>query len=213
VDTTQETTQPQPPGSERPAAVTWLARAALASWAIVISLAIGSLMVGHWVALPRPAVGDSGLADALAEVLPAKRTWTMVHVLYADCPCSRQVFDHLAARERPKDTHECILLVGEDVVFEGLACRAGFQVVSLTDEDLERRFGIQAAPLLLVTAPDGRVAYSGGYTDRKRGMAFQDEHILFRVRAGESVDGLPVYGCGVAKSLQDTLDPFGLKYE
>jgi hypothetical protein len=133
-------------------------------------------------------------------------------VLYAECGCSRGVLEHVAQRAAPPGCDEIVLLVGQDPQAERLCAERGLRCVVLSAEQLAEQYGVEAAPLLLVTDPHGRTRYSGGYTGAKRSLAFQDLALLERLVAGESVAPLPVFGCGVSASLQDALDPFGLKY-
>ena len=192
-----------------------LARAFLALWAGVASVVIASLMAEHWVALPRPAVDDARTQAGLANLRAGEGStarWTLHHVLYADCPCSRDVLEQVLRRSAPPECDEVVLLVGDDALVEGRCAERGLRLVVVTEAQLAEQFGVEAAPLLLVTDPHGRTRYSGGYTDRKRALALQDLALVARLRAGESVAPLPVFGCGVSASLQDALDPLGLKY-
>jgi len=198
------------------AASVWVGRVFLIVWIPLLVAGIATLMVGHWVQLPKPAVADERLDAALGAIEPvdvaAAGEWTTYHVLYADCRCSRRVVTHLLESERPDDLAEVVLLVGED---EGLveACRdAGFEVLPLTQAQLEERFGVESAPLLVVMDPNGTSRYVGGYTDRKQGLNHRDLEFVARLRAGEEIESLPVYGCGVSASLQESLDPLGVKY-
>lgn len=215
----------------------------LATWAgrlflfvsIPLSIVVfATLMAGHWVPLPMPAVAEERLEAALGALelgefedgefedgaaqpddvaaSIGERGWSLHHVLYADCRCSRRVVAHLLASQRPQDVREVALVVG-DAPDLAAACReAGFEVVALTQVELEERLGVVAAPLLVIADAAGRSRYVGGYTDRKQGLVLRDLEFLGRLRAGERVESLPVYGCGVSRSLQDALDPLGLKY-
>lgn len=186
----------------------------LAVWAAGASVVMAALMAGHWVALPKPERDDPRLNASLASLPRDERLarWRMHHVLYAGCSCSRRVLEHVAARARTDDVDEIVLLVGEDAEFERVCRDRNLRVERVSREQLEQRFGVEAAPLLVITDPSGAARYCGGYTDRKRGLAYQDLATLARVRAGEQAPPLPVYGCGVTDSLQAALDPLGLKY-
>ncbi|MFN3244030.1 MAG: hypothetical protein ACE37K_21165 [Planctomycetota bacterium] len=191
------------------------ARVLLFVWAPMVLLVLSSLMTGHWAPLPTPQAHDATLRRGLAE-LPARARfddWTAYHVLYSGCRCSRFVFDYVAERPTPTGLREVVLLVGAPDEEFAAACRErDMPCIVLSQEQLEQRFGIEAAPLLLVTAPGHEVAYLGGYTDRKQAIDYRDLEIVERLRAGEQVDPMPVFGCGVSSSLQDALDPFGIKY-
>lgn len=186
----------------------------IAVWIPCLLVVLGSLMVGHWVPLPKPERSDARLATALAELRAAEglQGWTAYHVLYAACPCSRRVLEHVATSERPAELAEVVLLVGEDPAFVRRCEARRLTVVPLDAQQLEQGFGICASPLLIVTAPDGAIAYAGGYTDRKQGLDHRDLAIVADLRAGRFVTPLPVYGCGVSRSLQEALDPLGIKY-
>jgi len=173
----------------------------LAVWAAGASVVMAALMASHWVALPAPERDDERLAR-----------WRMHHALYAGCSCSRRVLEHVAARARSDEVDELVLLVGEDAEFERVCRDRNLRVERVSREQLEQRFGVEAAPPLVITDPSGAARYCGGYTDRKRGLAYQDLATLARLRASEQAPPLPVYGCGITDSLQAALDPLGLKY-
>ncbi|HVS18251.1 MAG TPA: hypothetical protein VMT18_06605 [Planctomycetota bacterium] len=185
----------------------------LALWAGAALLTVSVLMAGHWVSLPRPAPENRLLAQGLAGLASqAQPTWSMTHVLYADCRCSQRIFEHLVRRPSPEGTCERVLLVGAADGWERRALERGIELVHLTQEELEFRFGIVSAPLLVISDPSARVRYAGGYTDRKQGLDYVDTRTLAALRAGGPVESLPVYGCGVSPDLQAILDPIGIKY-
>lgn len=190
-----------------------LARAFLLVWIPGLCLAIGSLMTGHWVTLPVPKVEDPVLVSGLAELnQPAGESWAAYHVLYADCRCSQRVLDYLMESERPADLREVVLLVGVDESFSK-ACRdRGFELVQLSQAELEAQYGVVSAPLFLIADPSGQIRIASGYTERKQGPSYIDLDTLKRLRSGESVVSAPVFGCGVSETLQDALDPLGLQY-
>ncbi len=91
---------------------------AIPLWATTLTLLCSSLMVGHWISLPTPAVGnrlEGGAHDA--NQLATERTRAdngrlrVSHFLYADCPCSRKVFDYLVQRCPLPGVHERIVLI------------------------------------------------------------------------------------------------------
>jgi hypothetical protein len=136
-----------------------------------------------------------------------------VHVLYAACRCSQRIFDHLFESARPSEYRETILLVGDDPSVAARASAAGFDLVAVTPQALATEFHIEAAPLLLVLDPDGRIRYAGGYSERKQGYEALDVEIMLGLMSGVAASELPLYGCGVSMELQAVLDPMGLKYE
>jgi hypothetical protein len=187
---------------------------ALAVWAATSIAVAATLMVGHLATLPTPEPADPELREALSSLRDqdAHRSWLAVHVLYSKCRCSQRVFDHLFESERPPGMRETILLVGADAEIERRAAAAGFGLVVVTPQELEARFHMSAAPLLLVLDPNDAVRYAGGYTDRKQAYEVLDLEILHSLLAGKPADQLPLFGCGVTKELQRVLDPLGLKY-
>lgn len=186
----------------------------LAIWVPCLFVVLASLMTDHWATLPRPSTTDTTLQEALGRLRtptdPGR--WTAYHVLYDGCRCSRRVLDHLVGSPRNGDVDDLVLFVGDDDRVRGEFAARRMRFVSLTQAELEADYGILAAPLLLVTDPSGQLRYSGGYTDRKQGLACHDLEIVRDLRAGSEVAPLPVYGCGVSTSLQQVLDPLGLKY-
>jgi hypothetical protein len=192
-------------------------RAGMALWVLGLAAIVAMLMVGHVVALPRPDSADGELAAALAALRAqappsalGPPAWMAVHVLGAECGCSRRIAEHLLDGARPAGVSEVVLLVGHD---EELTAKlqGRMSVVEVTPEELGRRFHIEAAPLLLAVDPAGTVRYSGGYTDRKRGPEIEDVKILADLTQGREVKTIPVFGCAFGESLKKNLDPLGLK--
>jgi hypothetical protein len=137
--------------------------------------------------------------------------WTLVHVLYGRCQCSRLILEAITEGPRPPDVTEVVLAVDPGADW---ASRLGKRGATLTTTDqlgLERDYGIQGAPLLVVLDPDGAVAYSGGYTRRKQGPAIEDLAIVASLRAHAQPATLPIYGCATANELARGIDPLGIK--
>jgi hypothetical protein len=189
-------------------------RYALWLWLPLAFVVTTTLMVGHWVTLPRPEPGDAQLTAALEGVRDARkeRGWLAAHVLYAQCSCSKKLLDHLTSRAHPAGVDEVLLLVGDGPEMAARASAHGYRVVSIKPEELKSRFNLSAAPLLVVADPAGHVRYTGGYTTHKQGPAPQDVAILASVMSTRQVAELPVFGCAVSKQLQALLDPLALKY-
>ena len=205
-------------------------------WAALMTLVVSSLMVGHWISLPHPAAGmqlDSlaRTAKVSAETTPASecslsmstpkldvpeltegesRAFHAFHILYGNCPCSRRVLDRLVKRHAIEAVAEHIVLIGEDPEHQAKAIALGYDVRIVTPTQLKSEYGIEAAPLLIVSDESGRIFYSGGYTERKQGLAIQDQVIIQRVLSGEHVEHLPLYGCAVSQGLKAIIDPLGL---
>lgn len=194
--------------------IKWLQVSAF--WLMIPALVVvvATLMVGHWVTLPKPAADDEHLRQALAQLRsPAEQEqWVGIHVLYSDCGCSRRVLDHLFSSERPAGFAEKLLLVGHHEEFEAGARAAGLDVTVLRARELKEQFGLESAPLFIVADPAGTLRYVGGYTERKRGLAIRDLEIVRELRAGGESYELPLFGCAVSQRLQEILDPLGIKY-
>ncbi|MCX6596398.1 MAG: hypothetical protein NTV70_08525 [Acidobacteria bacterium] len=122
--------------------------------------------------------------------------WQLIHVLADGCACSNRVRAYL--KQRP----------GIDGVRERLVPVDGASRLRLANLSME----ISAAPLLIVVAPDGRVRYAGGYSQRRDAQdGFHDREILAKLSRGSAVEPLPVYGCATSRQMRARLDPFGLK--
>jgi len=188
-----------------------LARVGLAVWFLSM-LAVGATLLGrHLVALPRPA-NDASLARSMSSLRGADASgrWMAVHVLYADCPCSQRIAEHLLAGGRPGDAAERVLLIGSDAPLEARLVRAGLPVTIVTEDEAATRFHVVAAPALVVIAPDDSVRYVGGYTESKQGPDPRDLAILAGARSGRDYAPLPVFGCAVSARLRASLNPLGL---
>jgi hypothetical protein len=191
----------------------WFVHGVLAVWACLMIVIGSSLMVGHWVPLPRPAVDDAAWSANLADIRTdeASGRWAVLHFLYAECPCSRRVLEHVIEQPPRDGVAERIILIGSDTALSARAERQGYEVDSVSPDELKSKYGVEAAPLLVVSDPDGTPRYAGGYTSRKQGPDFQDRHIIADLMAGHEVEPLPLYGCAVSQRLQGIVDPLGLK--
>lgn len=170
----------------------------------------GTLMAGHTYTLPHPLATDPALAAALAPFATGPR-WTLVHVLYGRCRCSHAILDEIAEGPRPPDVAEVVLAVDPPADWAARLGRRGVTLVVTDQAGLKRDYGIEAAPLLVVLAPGGGVAYSGGYTSRKQGPDIEDLAIVAALRSRAVPQTLPVYGCATARELARAIDPLGIK--
>lgn len=191
----------------------WFVHGVLAAWACLMIVIGASLMVSHWVPLPRPAVDDAAWRASLANIRTDQATgrWTALHFLYAECPCSRRVLEQVIEHPPRDGVTERVVLIGSDTELADRAAEHGYEVDCVSPEDLKAKYGVEAAPLLVVSDPDGKPRYAGGYTSRKQGPDFQDRRILAALMAGHDVEPLPLYGCAVSRRLQGIVDPLRLK--
>jgi hypothetical protein len=187
----------------------WCVRIFLVIWAASLTVVGACLMVSHWVPLPNSTANQLTHENALLRADDGR--WTVFHFLYTECPCSRRVLEHLLARSPRQDVDEQIVLIGHDPDLAARAQANGFKVDHVAAIDLKSKYGVEAAPLLVVVDPTSQICYSGGYTNRKRGFEVQDTTIVSKLLAGKAVETLPVYGCAVSKSLQTIVDPLRIK--
>jgi len=185
---------------------------------VVLGLLVGaSLLAPHLLALPTPAATNPALEAAIATSRsPSERDrWYALHVLYESCGCSQRILDHLLASPRPVELAERIVLVADDGVgAPALRARldaSAFAVDVVLPDDLEPRYVVGVAPVLVVAAPDGSIGYVGGYTRVKQGPDLRDHAIIAALRAGSTVAALPTFGCAVSRGLADDLDPLGIR--
>lgn len=185
-------------------------------WTAALGLIIAALMTGHWVILPHPKVGETLQGNDLNAEPANNPQLTAAHFLYADCPCSRRVLEHVLDRDPVDGVREKIVLIDDRPAANDSttanATNRGFEIETVTPAELKNRYGIEAAPLLVVANGSKKIVYSGGYTARKQGPNIQDTTILTALANGNSPKNLPVFGCAVSEELQALLDPLKLKY-
>ncbi len=186
-------------------------------WALLLTFLCASLMVSHWVSLPAPQVGSTLQAISadndrmVSSRLVTTNSFQVSHFLYVDCPCSRRVLDYLAERSPLATASERIVFICDDDQKALPSTEIGFSVDVVTSRQCLAKYGVESAPLMVVTDKDGRIQYSGGYTNRKQGLDYQDRAIVQRLMLGEKVDSLPVFGCAVSQRLKQIVDPIGMK--
>lgn len=212
-----------PPGSRARVRGLRLGTAVLGAWAAAILIVGAFLMAGHLVSLPAPAMAGERLTTAVAgKAALAKGRWSALHILYDGCGCSSRVLAHLLARGPRSDLQETVIYAGEPgaggpAAPSGTSTndqvrRAGFQFEALTPAELEARYQVEAAPIMVIADPRGAVRYVGGYTDRSGAKQINDLAIIDQLESGGAVPALPVFGCAVSRRVQDAIDPLGLKY-
>ena len=185
------------------------AQIVLAGWFVGSTLVASTLLARHVVPLPRPDA-DVELATALAPLRASEpNAFTVLHVLYSECRCSRRVAESLALHTASEGVHERVLLVGKD---EGLAAKLGARGIDVRVTSVAELLAwhLEAAPLLVVIDPSGAVRYAGGYTERKQALIPRDREIVQAVRAGGRVDPFPLFGCAVSDDLRRTINPLRL---
>jgi hypothetical protein len=185
-------------------AALWIA---LPAWFLVTSLVSATLLARHSVPLPSGTASDARLATLRPE---GTSGWLVVHVLYAKCACSVRIVRHLTERGPSQDARERVLWIGSEPALEGELERAGFSRTVATADELMPRFGIDAAPLLVILDPQNRPRYRGGYTDRKQAYEVRDLELLREVMSDGAPSALPLFGCAVSQRLRELVDPFNL---
>lgn len=183
----------------------------LGLWAAGLTL-VGSVLLGrHLIALPRPEPSAAATRAFAGLRQPGDGAhWLAVHVLYAGCRCSARVVDHLVQAAHIPSVREVVLWVGRDAESEARLAAAGLRVVDVDPQVLQDRFGVEAAPVLVVLDEQDRARYVGGYTARKQGPDIQDRKILTALLGGAVPDENPVLGCAVSARLDKALNPVGL---
>lgn len=190
------------------------ARGALWLWAVVAFAVTGSLASAHEYTLPHPERSDPQLNAALAAQHTAAGAgrFGVTHVMYAACSCSQNIIDHLEQRGARTDVSELVVLVGRDAELSLRITRAGYRIDNVEPAELKNKYGLEAAPLLIIADARGQIAYMGGYTEQKQGRDIRDSALIDELLAGKHTIELPLLGCAVSRALQRVLDPFGLKY-
>ncbi len=178
----------------------------LASWALLAVGGIALLSTKHLAPLPEPG-NEALLSRAILKLRHNASKPFLVHVIYSECSCSKSLLTHLLARGPFAGSEELILFVGTDAKTQQAANRSGFEFSSVTDSELVARFGLEAAPVLLVFDALSKLRYAGGYYDHPAAITPLDERIHRQLAAGANVQPLPVFGCAVSARLQKSLDP------
>ncbi|MFO0624861.1 MAG: hypothetical protein U0325_04535 [Polyangiales bacterium] len=187
----------------------WGAKALLGLWVTAMVLLGTFALATHVAALPVPDPQDPRLRGAVASLRRPGRPLA-VHALYADCRCSQMIRAHLARRGVMPGVDEVVLLVGDAPAHRARVEARGFRVLAVSDEELLRRWRMEAAPLLVVTDAGGVVRYAGGYR-RAKSSAAEDPDVIRAVAAGRRPRRMPALGCPVSARLQARLDPIGLR--
>jgi hypothetical protein len=191
-----------------PAKKNWIGNGLLAAWVVVTLLVLAALSVEHMAPLPAPG-NEARFSRAMLKMRRASGKNFLVHVIYSECSCSRALFAHLVARGPFSGAEEAVLFVGADPNKQASANRAGFNFAAVSGQELASRFGLEAAPVLAVFDPAGRLRYVGGYYAHPATIKPLDERIYSQLTIGLNVEPLPVFGCAVSLRLQKSLSPLG----
>lgn len=179
-------------------------------WVILLSVPLSYIVGSHFFALQTEKP-----TTLSAFVHPEDRKfWTLIHVLTEDCGCSKSVAEYLSKRHVMTHVAEHVLWVGDKNDVSASLEKIGFQVKALSQEEAVERFNIQSTPLLIVTNEQGQRLYEGGYGPRKPSPTspFEEQSIVKKLQAGETVSAFPVFGCVIGSNLRNTLDPFHVRY-
>jgi hypothetical protein len=180
-------------------------RIALTLWLPAV-IGLGAyLLAGHF-ALPT-ASADGKLHDAIAETRGVSTSPVVLHFLYGDCRCSAAVLTHLIARGPRAGHDERVVLIDGSADDVARARGAGFTTETLSAVEVQTKYGVEGAPLLVIADRTNTVLYDGGYTTTKQSPVIRDEEILARTDRGETVDALPMFGCAVSDRLKKGRDP------
>jgi hypothetical protein len=191
---------------ENPIKKEWISRCLLAGWALIAVIGLAFLSGQHLASLPEPG-NEALLSRALLELRHGSNADFLVHVISSDCSCSTSLFTHLVRRGPFPGAEELILFVGRDANKQKAAIRSGFAFSSISDAELVSRFGLEAAPVLVIFDSKCRLRYAGGYYDHPATITALDERIHAELATGIDVPTLPLFGCAISPRLQKSLDP------
>jgi hypothetical protein len=180
-------------------------------WLVGISVPLATLAAQHDLPLALRAAPGSRTQDARRAASGA----TILHVLAADCECSRAVAEHLVGRGANENEREVVWIVGDAGRLRDRLEHEGYRTDVVSADAVQESLGVAGAPVLFVYERDSdAVLYAGGYAPRRpsRPGDVQVGAIVSAVRAGESPRPHPAYGCIVGSDLRRRVDPLGLQY-
>src|SRR5207248_2994071 len=121
-----------------------------AVWLAITGTVLVRLTISHATALAQgPPIGHRTGTGG----------WRAIHVLSAECGCSRRIAAYLTRRGALPDLQETVWMVDTEMPGSRELRASGFEA-DILDRSQFRTTGV---PWLLFVAPDGRIAYSGGY--------------------------------------------------
>ena len=179
-----------------------IARFMLACWGVVTLIGFAFLSVQHMKPLRLPT-DQAGFASAMLKLRQGSKPTFLVHVIYVECSCAKALFDHLIARHPFRDTEEAILFVGKDPGKQTIAESAGFTFTTISADELLSRFGLEAAPVLVILNSAGRLRYAGGYYSEASAIVPLDAKIQARLASGLDVPPFPIFGCAVSPTVKE----------
>jgi hypothetical protein len=183
-----------------------------ALWFVGISVPLAMLAIQHNLPFVVRAVNVTGREGTTLS--PADRP-TILHVLAADCDCSKAVAEGLARRGADDAEREQVWIVGGASELRRRLEQARYVVREISAKEAHDALGVVGAPFLLVYERDGAsVKYAGGYSPHRPEDAgdIEVESIVRAVRSGQPTSPYPAYGCIVGQELRRQTDPLGLKY-
>jgi hypothetical protein len=196
-------------GSRLPPIRQWIGKSMLVVWIAITMIGLAALSVKHMASLPDSA-DEVLLTRAMLQLRKGSNGNFLVHVIYAQCSCSRALFAHLLTRRPFPGAEEAILLVGTGTEKREAAERAGFTFLQISAQELVSRFGLEAAPVLIAIGAGGQLRYVGGYFAHPAAITPLDRSIYLKIGTDERIDSLPVFGCAVSSRLEKALNPLGL---
>ena len=176
-------------------------------WFLLVSIPLSILMAQHNLAFKTHE--KSFYLDGIK--VRAETRFVFLHVLGANCGCSKKVSQYLESRVLSSHVQEKILIVEGSLENESELVKKGIEIERLTPEELKTKYGIESAPQLFVLNSDGRSLYAGGYK-KNEDTQFKDIEILASIEKGERPISYPVFGCAFGKKLKDQMDPLKFKY-
>ncbi len=177
-------------------------------WFLAVSIPISYLTGYHTFAMEKEPLSDL----KKIEILKSKEgRWKVAHLMSGQCGCSKRVMKYLASRKAISDRNEVVVLIdGTDELKEKMKV-TGFDVVSLNGEEAFDKYHITSVPQMVVFDEKGEIKYSGGYSS-SRTSPYEDQQIYENLKAGKTVEELPLFGCMNGQKITKKIDPLGLKY-
>jgi len=121
--------------------------------------------------------------------------------------------NHLIERGARAEIKEKVFLIDAEEKMHRDLQKAGYEVLTYTEEGAYEAFGVEVVPYLLVRKGEA-VIYGGAYgKDQQHTPSYEDTEIIDRAKLGEFSPLLPMFGCANGKLRKSAIDFWGLKYE